>query len=78
MALSANQISTRNQNKGSHPRKTPRFKGRCHHCGKWGHKKENCREWLKLTKEGQEKADKESQKRSQRNTYSILDAITVI
>ena len=52
-------FSTSFQKKGTNPRQTPRFKGRCHHCGKWGHKKENCREWLKLTKEQQEQADKE-------------------
>ena len=59
MALSQSQNSARFQKKGTTPRQTPRFKGRCHHCGKWGHKKENCRECLKLTKEQQEQADKE-------------------
>ena len=51
VALSASQNSARFQKKGTTPRQTPRFKGRCHHCGKWGHKKEHCREWLKFTKE---------------------------
>ena len=59
MALSASQNSARFQKKRTNPRQTPRFKGRCHHCGKWGHKKEHWREWLKLTKEQQEQADKE-------------------
>ena len=59
MSLSASQNSARFQKKGTNPRQTTRFKGRCHHCGKWGHKKEHCREWLKLTKEQQEQADKE-------------------
>ena len=39
--------------------KTTTFKGRCSHCGKWGHKKAKCREWLKLTHEEQDKAHKE-------------------
>ena len=59
MALSASQNSTKNQNKGSDQRKTMKSKRRCHHCGKFGHKKGDCRDWLKLTKEEQEKADKE-------------------
>ena len=56
MALSTSQNSARFQKKGTNPRQTPRFKRRCCDCGKWGHKKEHCREWLKLTKE---QADKE-------------------
>ena len=59
MTLSASQNSARFQKKGTNPRQTPRFMGRCCHCGKLGHKKEHCREWLKLTKEQQEQADKE-------------------
>ena len=59
MALSASQNSARFQKKGTNPRQTPRFKGRCCHCGKWGYKKEHSREWLKLTKKQQEQADKE-------------------
>ena len=59
MALSPIQNRARLQKKGTNPRQTPRFKGRCCHCGKWGHKKEHCREWLKLTKEQQEQTDKE-------------------
>ena len=35
--------------------KTTRFKGRCFHCGKYGHNKVDCRDWLKLTKEEWEK-----------------------
>ena len=34
MALSASQNSTRFQKKGTNPRQTPRFTGRCCHCGK--------------------------------------------
>ena len=59
MARSASQNSAKNQNKGSNLRKTTKFKGRCHHCVKFGQKKVDCRDWLKLTKEEQEKADKE-------------------
>ena len=62
IALSASQNSARFQKKGTTPRQTPRFKGRCHHCGKWGDKKEHCREGLKLIKEQQEQADKEKSK----------------
>ena len=62
MALSASQNSGKNHNKGSGPQKTTTFKGRCSHCGKWGHKKAKCREWLKLTHEEQDKVDKEHSK----------------
>ena len=65
MALAASQDSAKNQNTGSNQRKTRRFKGRCFHCGKYGHKKIDCREWLKLTKEEQDKADKEQQEKSE-------------
>ena len=78
MALAASQNSTKNQNEGSNQRKTMRFKGRCHHCGKDGHKKVDCRDWLKLTKEEQEKAGKEqqeNQKRIQRKIKSILNVL---
>ena len=51
MALSASQDSAKNQNKGSNPRKSTSFKGRCCHCGKFGHKKVDYRDWLKLAKE---------------------------
>ena len=78
MALSGSQNNAWFQNKGTNPRQTPRLKRRCRHCGKWRHKKEHCREWLKLTKEQQEQADKESHKRNQGNMYSMLDAITEI
>ena len=37
MALAASQDSAKNQNTGSNQRKTRRFKGRCCHCGKYGH-----------------------------------------
>ena len=59
MALSASHNSMRSQKKGTSSRQTARYKGRCHHCGKWGHKKEHCREWLQFTKEQQDQADKE-------------------
>ena len=78
MALSASQNSARNQKEGSNQRKTTKFKDRCCHCGKFGHKKVDCRDWSKLSKEEQEKADKESQKRSQRKAKSILNAFIVI
>ena len=55
MTHSASQNNGKVQKKGINPR----FKGRCNHCGKWGNKKEQCREWLKLTKEQQDQADKE-------------------
>ena len=51
MALSASQNSAKNQNICSNQRKTMKFQGTCHHCGKFGHKKVDCRDWLKLTKE---------------------------
>ena len=51
MALSASQKSARNQNIGSNQRKTTKFKGRRCHCGKFGHRKVDCRDWIKLTKE---------------------------
>ena len=38
MTLSASQNSAKFQKKGTTPRHTPRFKRRCCHCGKWGHK----------------------------------------
>ena len=41
----------KHQNKAANQRKTTKFKGRYHHCGKYGHKKAHCRDWLKLTKE---------------------------
>ena len=66
VALSASQKSASFQKKGTNPRKTPWFKGRCHHCGMWGHKKEHCRVWLKLTKEQQEQADKEKSEENPR------------
>ena len=66
MTLSASQNSARFQKKGTNPRQTPRFKGRCHHCSKWGHKKEHYREWLKLIKEQQEQADKEKSEENPR------------
>ena len=73
MALSTSQNSARFQKKVTNPRQTPRFKGRCCHCGKWGHKKEQCREWLKLTKEQQEQADKEkSEQRSEEEPRKYL------
>ena len=59
MAISASHNNMRNQYKGSGPQKTTSFKGRCSHCGKWGHKKVKCSEWLKLTNEEQDKVDKE-------------------
>ena len=65
MALSASQHSAKNQNIGSNQRKTTRVNGRCHHCGKFGHKKVDCRNWLNLTKEEQAKADKEQQEKSE-------------
>ena len=65
MDLSASQNNVRFQKKGTTPRQTPRFKGRSHHCGKWGNKKEHSREWLKLTKERQEQADKEKTEQRQ-------------
>ena len=39
MTLSVSQNNGKNQNKGSGPQRTTRFKGQCSHCGKWGHKK---------------------------------------
>ena len=59
MALSASHKDVRNQYKGSGPQRTRTFKDRCSHCGKWGHKKVKCGEWLKLTHEEQDKVDKE-------------------
>ena len=59
MALSTSQNNMRNPNKGSGPQRTTIYKGRCAHCGKWGHKKAKCRGWLKLMHEEQGKADKE-------------------
>ena len=67
MALSASQNSGKNQNKSARPLKPTTFKGQCSHCGKWGHKKAKCREWLKLTQEEQEKADKDALKKSLRS-----------
>ena len=72
MSLSVSQNSARFQKKETNPTQTPRFKGRCHHCGKWGHKKEHCREWLKLTKEQQEQADKEkSEEKPRKNLQHV-------
>ena len=63
MALSARINSAKNQNKGSYTTKARRVKGRCHHRGKFGHRKENCKDWLKLTKEERDKADKRKVRR---------------
>ena len=60
MALSVSQSNMKNQSKGSSPRRTTMFKGRCSHCSKWGHKKAKCREWLRLTHDEQEKVHKKS------------------
>ena len=57
MALSASQNSAMLQKKGTNPRQTPRFRGRCCHCCKWGIRKNIAEN--KLTKEQQEQADKE-------------------
>ena len=57
--------------KERNPRQTARLKGRCHHCGKWGHKKAHCREWLKLTIEQQEQADKERIEENEESIYSM-------
>ena len=51
MVFSASHNSIRNQNKVSNQRKTTKSIGRCCHCGKFGHKNTDCRNWLKLTKE---------------------------
>ena len=75
MALAACQNSTKNQNKGSNQRKATRVIGRCHHCGKYGHKKVDCREWLKLTKEEQDKADREQQEKSEEKPKKNKDHI---
>ena len=76
MALSASQNSARFQKKGSMLRQTPRFMGSTCHCGKWGHKKEHYREWLKLTKEQQEQADKEqSEQRSEEKPRKYLQHV---
>ena len=73
MALAETQNSDKKQNKGSSHRKPTRFKGRCDHCGKYGHNKVDCREWLKLTKEEQVKADKEQQEISEEKTNKNKD-----
>ena len=52
-----------------------KVKGRCHHCGKYGHKKVDSRDWLKLTKEGQDKADKEQQEKSEEKPKKNKDHI---
>ena len=75
MALSASQNSARFQEKGTNPRQTPRFKGRCHHCHKWGHEKEDCREWLKLTKEQQEQADKGKVRRKTKKIFTACEML---
>ena len=69
MALSASQNCARFQKKGTNSRQTLRFKGKCCHCGKWEHKKEHCMEWLKLTKEQQEQADKEESEGNPRKHF---------
>ena len=72
MALSASQNSAKNQNKGSHQRKIPRFKEDVvTTVVRWGHNKENCRYWLKLTKEEQEKADKKAEERPNKSLQHI-------
>ena len=40
--------------------------------GNWGHKKEHCREWLKLRKEQQEQADKEKSEEKPRKYLQHL------
>ena len=74
MALSASQNNMRNQNKGSGPRRTTTFKDRCSHCGKRRHKnkKVKCREWLKLTHEEQDKADKEHSEEKPRKSMQHI------
>ena len=69
MALAASQNSTKNQNKGSNQRKTKRFKGRGCHCAKYGHKKVDCRDWLKSTKEEQEKSEEKARKNKDHIKY---------
>ena len=72
IALSVSQNSRKNQNKGSGPWKTTTFKGQCSLCGKWGHKKVKCREWLNLTHEEQGKVDKEhSEEKPKKSTQHI-------
>ena len=77
MALSASQNKVKNQNKGSGPLRNTTFKGHCSHCGKWGHKKAKCREWLKLTHEEQAKETKNTQKKSLRSPCRIFNATIV-
>ena len=59
MALSVSQNNGKNQNNVSGPQRTTRVKGLCSHCGKWGHKKAKCREWLRLTHKEQDRMDKD-------------------
>ena len=66
--------TARVQKKGMNPRQTPRFKGRYCHCGKWGDKKEHYREWLKLTKEQQEQADKEKSEKT-KNVFTACEML---
>ena len=75
MALAASHNSTKNQNTGSNQRKTARFKGRCCHCGKFGHKKVDCMDCLKLPKEEQDRADKEHQEKSEEKPKKNKDHV---